>query len=412
MGLRRSIISIAALLCALSAQASDAPSRYRVTRLTPPASVFAGCLSGYSAGASITKINDFGMVNAVVYCHTLVDTTAGLLALKSTTLVTAPYWEGFELPTFNPGFSYSHVVTNRGELFGYESGPPETGGLFAAKWTVFGGHERIFFEPTCDTIQFQSAVDGNGRYTVGWALRGDPSLPPPVDLLCIKTRWVIRNATGAESSGPIGGSPAAINDFDMAVGNVDRAAVRFRVPAGPLEVLHAADSAHSAEAVEINDLGESVGRITRNSQPDFMNSCDPGTAVRWDRNGRERLLPHLPGAVSSHAYGLGNDGETVGDSGAGVYCPYTDNATERAVLWKNGRVHDLNSLIPKNSGITLTYAYSMNRLGQITAAGYVNDEALTLCPSQQFDPANPQTSTITVAPCHNVRMFVLTPLGR
>jgi hypothetical protein len=40
--------------------------------------------------------------------------------------------------------------------------------------------------PSCDTAQFQAAVDGTGRYTVGWGLRGDPSLPPPVDQLCIK----------------------------------------------------------------------------------------------------------------------------------------------------------------------------------------------------------------------------------
>ena len=87
--------------------------------------------------------------------------------------------ERFELPTSSPGFSYSYSINNRGELFGYESGTPESGGLYATKWSLAGGHERIFFDPACETIQFQAAVDGNGRYIVGWALRGDPSLPPP-----------------------------------------------------------------------------------------------------------------------------------------------------------------------------------------------------------------------------------------
>jgi uncharacterized membrane protein len=124
------------------------------------------------------------------------------------------------------------------------------------------------------------------------------------------------------------------------------------------------------------------------------------------------LLPHLPGAVSSHAFGVGYDGETVGDSGAGAYCaPVLDNGLERAVLWKGGRVYDLNTLIPRSEGITLTYAYAVNRRGQITAGGYVNDEPMTLCPSYQFDPAT-GTSTITSIPCHNLRMFVLTPAGR
>jgi uncharacterized membrane protein len=133
-------------------------------------------------------------------------------------------------------------------------------------------------------------------------------------------------------------------------------------------------------------------------------------AVRWERDGRERVLPHLPGAVSSHAFGVGYDGETVGDSGAGQYCSYTDNSGERAVLWLGGRAFDLNTLIPRSAGITLTYAYSVNRRGQITASGYDNDEPLTLCPIVQYD-SNGGSSLVAVA-CHNTRMFVLTPVGR
>lgn len=411
MNFVRSFATLSILLGSISAQADNSVSRYKVTQLQPPASVFAGCVSGYSAGASINKINDFGVVNAVFYCHTAVDVTAGILTLKSTTLVTAPGFQGLELPTFNAGFSYSYTVNNRGELFGYEAGTPELGGLHAARWTVFGGHERIFHDPSCESIDFQGAVDGNGKYIVGWALRGDDRLPPPVDLLCIRQRWVIRDAAGVETFGPVDGAPAALNARDVAVGYADRSAVRYQVPTGQLTVLRASDSTHSAEATDINDLGEIAGRVTANSQPDIFNSCDRSVALRWDRDGRERTLPHLPGAVSSHAFAVGHDGETVGDSGAGNYCPYTDNASERAVLWKNGRAYDLNALIPRNAGITLTYAFGTNRRGQITASGYVNNEPLTLCPSAVFDSTT-MTNIITVVPCHQVRMFVLTPAGR
>jgi hypothetical protein len=107
---------------------------------------------------------------------------------------------------------------------------------------------------------------------------------------------------------------------------------------------------------------------------------------------------------------VGYDGETVGDSGAGQYCSYTDNSGERAVLWLGGRAFDLNTLIPRSAGITLTYAYSVNRRGQITASGYDNDEPLTLCPIVQYD-SNGGSSLVAVA-CHNTRMFVLTPVGR
>ena len=408
----RLLAASAALLGALGAQAQgSAAPRYRVDQLPIPDSTTAGCVPGYSAGASIARINDFGVVNATANCYSTVDPVGPQLAFQSISFVTSHRFGAFELPRSGPVISYTHGIDNRGELFGYESGTPEGGGLFATKWSLSGGRERIFFDPACESIQFQAAVEGNGRYVVGWALRGDPNLPPPVDQLCIKTRWVIRNAAGVETSGPLGGSPAGINAQDVAVGTVDRSAVRYHVPTGQTVVLHAADSAHSVEVTDINDLGEVAGRITTNSQPDSFNQCDPGVAVRWDRNGHERLLPHLPGAVSSHAFGVGYEGETVGDSGAGQYCPFTDNSQERAVLWKGGRAYDLNTLIPRSSGITLTYAYAINRAGQITAGGYVNREPLTLCPSLEYDP-DTGTSVLVTTPCRNQRMFVLTPVGR
>ena len=408
----RLLAVFAALLCSTAAVAhGPAVSRYRVNELPIPDSLTAGCLAAYSKGASITRINDFGVVNASSFCYATVDTVNPMIVSTSATFVAAPWFGAVELPRSGPVASYSYTINNRGELFGYEFGTPEGGGIFATKWTLAGGRERIFIDPTCDTFQWSAAVDGNGRYTVGWASRRDPSLPPPVDQLCIRTSWVIRNAAGVESTGPLGGAPAAINVHDVAVGTVDRSGVRYHVPTGQLTVLHAADSAHSVDPTDINDLGEVSGRITQNAEPNFFNACDPSVAVRWERDGRERVLPHLPGAVSSHAFGVGYDGETVGDSGAGAYCSYTDNSGERAVLWEGGRAFDLNTLIPRAAGITLTYAYAVNRRGQITAGGFVNDEPLTECPSYQYDTVNCTVSVVTV-PCHNTHMFVLTPVGR
>lgn len=413
MKLHRSLTMFAGFLCAFGAQAHEpGVGRYRVNELPVPDALEVSCLSGYRAGASITRINDFGVVNATFNCIAAFDAAASIVQYQSATFVSAPWFGSVELPRSGPVASFSYTINNRGEVFGYEFGTPDGGGIFATKWSLAGGRERIFVDAACDdTLQFQAAVDGNGRYTVGWALRGDPSLPPPVDQLCIKTRWVIRDAAGAEFSGPLGGSPSAINAFDVAVGNADRSAIRYHVPTGQMRVLHTADTAHSVDAADINDLGEVAGRIVTNVQPDFYNPCDPGVAVRWERDGRERVLPHLPGAVSSHAFGVGYDGETVGDSGAGQYCDFTDNSQERAVLWKGGRAHDLNTLIPRSAGITLTYAYAVNRRGQITAGGFVDNEPLVLCPISQFDP-NTGTSSLTAVPCHNMHMFVLTPVGR
>lgn len=411
MNLRRAFAICLVSLAALEASARDPVSRYRLTEVPVPNSLSSKCLPGYSSGASITKINEFGIFNAVGNCYTAVDPVVPTIQQQSASFFGATWFDSVELPHPAGTYDYAYSINDRGELFGYESGTADGGGLFATRWTLSGGRERIFVDPACDTIQFQAAVAGNGRYTIGWALRGDPSLPPPVDQLCIKSRWVIRNAAGVESSGPLGGDPSDINARDVAVGMVDRSAVRYHVPTAQLTVLHAADSAHSIEANDINDLGEIAGRILLNAQPDFYNRCDKSTAVRWERDGRERVLPHLPGAVSSHGWAVGYDGETVGDSGAGQYCAFTDNSQERAVLWKDGRAFDLNSLIPRGTGITLTYAFSINRRGQITAGGFVNGEPLTTCPGTEWDPVAMKV-VYTSTPCHNQHMYVLNPVGR
>ena len=81
----------------------------------------------------------------------------------------------------------------------------------------------------------------------------------------------------------------------------------------------------------------------------------------------------------------------------------------RATLWKDGRAFDLNTLIAKSAGVTLTHALSINRRGQISATGFDNDEPPTRCPRAEFVDG---ALVYTVVPCHNPRMYVLTPTGR
>lgn len=409
----RTLAALAALLAGFAASAHDsAANRYKVAEVEAPASVKTGCLDAYGKIASIARINDLGVITGSFTCYPSVDTTAATYAIKSVSFVGAPWFGSIELPLSGPGQSYAFTINNRGELFGYEI-PNDIGGFYATKWSLAGGRERIFFDQACEDprIQFQAAVDGNARYIVGWGLRGDPSLPPPIDTWCLRQRWLIRDSNGVETLGPMDGSPESLNALNVAVGVSARAAIRYHVPTGQTRVLHAPDDTHSAEATDINDLGEVAGRITQDLAPGTFSQCSPSVAARWDRNDRETVLPHLPGAISSHAWGVGYDGETVGDSGAGQYCDIIDNSGERAVLWLGGRAFDLNAQIPRSERITLTYAYSVNRRGQITAGGYRNDEPLAMCPHYVYDPVT-AASTLELAPCHNTHMYVLTPVGR
>ena len=402
--LLRSLTTLGGLIFVIGAEAhGPANPRYRVNELPVPDSLRAGCLPDYRAEASIQDINDFGVVNGNFSCVTQADPVTSTFQQRSAAFVAATWFGAIELSRpADPGFSFGSAINNRGEIFGWES---VEGGFAGTRWTVFGGHERLFFDPACGSIQIGGAADGNGRFVVGWGWRGDSRLPPPLDTLCLRTTWLIRSPDGVETPGPLDGLPAAINAFNVAVGTSDRSAISYHLPTAQVRVLHAADATHSAEATAINDLGEVAGRVFENIPG--PNQCNaPGVAVHWDRDGTENVLPHLPGAVSSHAFDVGNDGETVGDSGAANDC-----GSVRATLWKGDRVFDLNTLIPRSARITLTHALSINRRGQISAGGFDNDEPLTQCPKVEFDPVT-GAPVFTVVPCHNQRMYVLTPVGR
>jgi uncharacterized membrane protein len=407
--LLRSLTALGGLLLVTAAKAhGPAAPRYRINELPVPDALRTGCVEGYVASGAIQRINDFGVVNANFRCYTQADPATATFQARDAAFVAASWFGAVELARPSvAGFAFGSAINNRGEIFGFET---VEGGFSGVRWTLGGGHERLFFDPACGSLQVGGASDGNGRYVVGWGWRGDSRLPPPVDTLCLRTTWLIRGPNGVETPGPLDGQPAAINAFHVAVGTSDGSAIRYHVPTGELRVLHAVDATHSAEANDINDLGEVAGRIALNtSAPGPGAPCGgPGVAVRWERDGRERVLPHLPGAVASHAFGVGYDGETVGTSGPGTSC--SDALPNRAVLWLAGRAFDLNTLIPR-SGITLTHALSINRRGQISAGGFDNGEPLTQCPSVQLDPVT-GTVTYTVAACRNTRMYVLTPVGR
>ena len=298
--LLRSLTAIGGLLFALlltmGAQAhGPAVSRYRVNELPVPSSLRAGCVEGYVASGAIQRINDFGIVNANFRCYTQADPATATFQTRDAAFVAAPWFGAVELarPT-EPGFAFGSTINNRGEIFGFET---VEGGFSGVRWTLGGGHERLFFDPACGSLQVGGASDGNGRYVVGWGWRGDTRLPPPLDTLCLRTTWLIRSPDGVETPGPLDGIPAAINAFNVVVGTSDGSAIRYHVPTGQLRVLHAADATHSAQANDINDLGEAAGRIAENTSPPGPGTpCGgPGVAVRWDRDGRESVLPHLPG---------------------------------------------------------------------------------------------------------------------
>ena len=71
---------------------------------------------------------------------------------------------------------------------------------------------------------------------------------------------------------------------------------------------------------------------------------------------------------SSYAYSINDSGEVVG------YSWSPDDPNPRAFLYIGGRMLDLNSLIPTNSGWVLEEAYGINANGDIVGSGLYNGQ--------------------------------------
>lgn len=106
-----------------------------------------------------------------------------------------------------------------------------------------------------------------------------------------------------------------------------------------------------ASAKDINQEGVVVGR-TRSG----------GAFIRRP-TGTIVSLPTLTGFSNSCAYGVNVKGDAVGDS--------TDPRAKKstAVLWRNGKVYDLNALLEDNGSWRLEKAFSINDRGQILGSG-------------------------------------------
>jgi len=372
---------------------SGQTTRYRVTEIDSPAD--AACLPGHVVRDIPWGINDFGGVAADHSC--LIVGPFAPVVLTTHGFVWSP-WSGSLAVPPQPDNLGTHVQSfnNRGEVFGREL--DNSGSAFGFEWTPYGPYERVFVAPPgCGRIDVAVAGSIDG-FSLGFGLRPDASTPGS----CATVKWLIRTPWGDISEGPSGGQPWDINSRNVAVGDAGSAAVRVHVPSGWTQVLFAGGATNFGRAQDINDDGEVAGYLSQQNK-----FCGQASAVKWDRDGRMQSLPHLAGQVSSRAHAVGDD-EVVGQSGPGLYCDQPYSEDERAVIWKNRRATDLNSLISRRQGVTLTRAVGVNSRGQIVAFGFRNDEPLAECPVLTWDEDDNPILDYTPK-CRNFHTFVLTP---
>jgi probable HAF family extracellular repeat protein len=111
----------------------------------------------------------------------------------------------------------------------------------------------------------------------------------------------------------------------------------------------------------IDDRGRIVGDVcTAIPDPSLAGATEDHPAL-WDR-GTVRDLGLFPGDPDAQALAINNRGQIVGQSG-------DQSGPFRAVLWQDGGLIDLNTLIRTGSGWQLLSADGINDRGQIVGYG-------------------------------------------
>ncbi len=177
----------------------------------------------------------------------------------------------------------------------------------------------------------------------------------------------IWNGTSMLDSGDLaGGANAstlnAINDNNVAVGwgtvnGSNRRAMKWEN--GVLTDLgEIAGGNDLSQAQAINNAGVIVGESA------ILGPANISVvrAVRWDSNGMTELGELPGGADFSTAFGINEAGDIVGRS--------RDGTGDRAVLWRDDVLYDINDLVPDRGTFTFRIAYDINDNGWIVGDGY------------------------------------------
>jgi probable HAF family extracellular repeat protein len=222
------------------------------------------------------------------------------------------------------------------------------------------------------TNGFATGANNRGEI-VGWAENTvhDPTCVPPQVLQFRAVVWGPAPGQIRELpplSGDTVSAATALNDRGQVVGIsgiCDRAVGRFSAihavlwqDGKPIDLGSLGGVAWNTP-MSINERGDVVGFANASAA---AGSFDVH-AFLWTRRGGMRDLGTLPGDSTSQALGINDRREIVGTS-----CDAAFNC--RAVIWRNGAITDLNTLMAPDYEDTLTTANDINESGRFTGQAF------------------------------------------
>jgi hypothetical protein len=377
----------------------DRPPRYRAFELPAVELEDPACVPGYATTQSASDMNFRRYAAGVAGCYH--QQGVGSDGLPFYQRVTQPFaWSPFTgsyLLPGSPGFEAIPLgVDIYNNAYGLQTGPSFDG----VKWTPGGGLSVVFgADPLCG-FGISLAITANARgEIVGWAFR-----PVPEGFCNIHT--VVRRPSGEEVVGPADGSPAGITNAGIVTGAIASQAATWNLRNGAIVRLHQATGSETSTAYDLNDRGVAVGVATVLESDGSPPICARSTPLLWDNRQRERVLPKPQGAVSGTALDITEDGVIVGYSDDSV-CYDGATETQRAVIWTDGRVTDLNRQLVGRPGIRLLQATSITERGEIVAFGYRANEPEKPCPQLVQLPDFGSASDNST--CHDTHAYLLIP---
>lgn len=432
MSIKLTLISVAFLaLISVPAEAQKGKPRggtkpvnsgYNIVEIPPTADMLSGCLPDFAVRAAASTISPTGIVIGSWTCMVASESTAGYEPRGEEFLWSLS--RGYEkYNDFNQPGIYIRAINVDEQFVGNLLEEVVCGDSSreladtAIRGDLAGNFERLFEEDPCQ-----------GEHSVAWFINSAGDLAGRKSLGVSETQGYLgitpfRKTRGGETElyeNTLGEQlqPQGLTENGTVLveqAGIPRTLGLWRVD-GTIEVWSGDEPAASSQnsALYLSDINDN--NIVIGWQPAFIAATGcwavigDGSAKVWNQ-AVATTLPNLQNFSDSYPLAINLAGSIVGIGFEALPCQnwsfLQNEENVKAVLWDNGVAINLNTLIPRKSGVTLKAAVDVSDDGTILAEGYPTAESPLKCDGVVNDVVSG-----TPFDCHSRRLYLLVPKRR